>query len=378
MDDITLVSSTDSPEEVQAALTGKTVEAVKAENEAAAAAAKAAEPPPVPAAKPAADAKAETPAEPAAPANETPEQKAERERTAPWQKRLNKIQTQIDEFTEKKHQTRREAEQEELRLANLRREAAELEAKLAAGKSATPAPAAAADKTPTLSDAPSVPAPKLEDLNADGSPKFKNYEAWMDAHSEWTIAEAARRSEAVAKRAAEEARNADRARIERATADRETQNALAHYGTRLEEFKTTHADFDAVVDAAQPIAQGIVEDLGPDAFAIIDRYTTVDADNGPGIVYYLAQHPAEMERIAKLSPPLQLAALGKIDARLEAASTPARPPVAAPVTKAPEPIKPVGSSPTTSGVAPDDEDYQAYKARRNAEERAARGLPVHA
>src|SRR5687768_3251708 len=42
---------------------------------------------------------------------------------------------------------------------------------------------------------PPVPAPQLDAVDADGEPLFQNYEEYLDAHSEWTTAESARRLE---------------------------------------------------------------------------------------------------------------------------------------------------------------------------------------
>jgi len=64
----------------------------------------------------------------------------------------------------------------------------------------------------------------------------------------------------------------------------------------------------------KPTVAALKKELGPNAFATIDLYTTRDADHGPAIIHHLAQHPEELKTIARLPPVLQLAALGKLDA----------------------------------------------------------------
>lgn len=63
----------------------------------------------------------------------------------------------------------------------------------------------------------------------------------------------------------------------------------------------------------------------------------VDSPVGPHIAYFLGKNPAEALRIAKLNPIRQIAELGRIEANLTAK------PLRKNVTKAPEPVTPVGS-----------------------------------
>jgi hypothetical protein len=352
-DDITLVSSTDSDEQVAAALAGTP------------------EKPAAPATPetPAPDAPAtpEVPATPETPAGEEPAvadpdaepvvEAAKPETTS--ERRIRKIQATIDAETRRKHDASRAADAEEKRYqdAKAKREALE-----------TAPPAAATDERP-----------KLADLNEDGSPKFANYEEWLEAsHAyseskvEKTLATARAEIEASV---TQKQTAADRARIEHDTAVRVENEALASYESHLEGFKATHADFDAVLTSATEHVMELVEDFGPDVLNVVDRYAIYDADNGPAINHFLASHPDELRRIVALPIPQQLAALGKLDERLKSATpTPARTKPA--VSSAPAPIKPVGGSPTSSTVPLEDEPYPVFKARREREERVARGLPA--
>ncbi|MGH9370680.1 MAG: hypothetical protein ACRD15_04035 [Vicinamibacterales bacterium] len=213
---------------------------------------------------------------------------------------------------------------------------------------------AAEQRTSELVDHPievprAVPPPKLDETNADGTPMFGNYEDWMAAHAQWTVDEAERRL------------------IVREAATRH-QHAL---NARTEEYKKSHApDFDAVIGQARDTVQDLIDEIGPHALNIIDGFTAVDAENGPAVVYHLAQHPDEMERIARLHPRQQIAALAKIDARLGAdpkqavrRAAPTPPPRAAARTADPY---------VTESAEDDGEGYAAFKARRNKEERETR------
>lgn len=397
-DDISLVSTTDSPEDVQAALTGKPAappaEPAKPAEPAAAPAAAAASPAapaesaPVADATPAADAK---PAAPAAP--ETAEQRdarLETERKATVGRRVNRIQSQIDELTKQKHDVRRDVEGAQARKDALALEIAELERKKTALGGAAPDPATPAPGTPAATPVVDVAKdprvvsarqvlaalgaePKLDDTNADGSAKFSDYEAFVSAVGKYNRAYAT--AEAKVAQAEESAAlrfeqsQADRARVEREQANREQQETLALYSDKIEEFKQRAPDFDTVIEGAREFIEELGEERGPQVLQIVDGFTTVDAENGPAIQYHLAQHPEELRQIVALPARQQLAALARLDARLGAAlSTPAQRP-ATPVTRAPEPIKPVGGAPTASTVSPEDDDYRAYAARRNREER---------
>ena len=347
-DTITLVSTTDSAEQVQAALTGKAVEAKPAETPAA-------ETPPEPKAEP------ETPA-----ADETPEQAEERESKEASEagsrlaKRKQKFQQEIDELTRSKYAVRRDVEAEESRLSELRRQREEFE-RQAAAKPPTP-------ETPAADESE----PKLDALDDKGIAKYATYEDYLSDHAKWTKAQA----EAAARRVVEEERKVDRERIERESSTRVVHGRLAEYNTALETFKKTHADFDAAFEDAKAEVQDTLVALGPDALRVVDGYTVFDAEDGPGLTYYLLKHPDELKTVATKPPQQQLIYLARLEERIRsggaAPKAPARSP-AAPETKAPEPIKPVGSGPTATTVPSDEESYQDYKARRERDLRTRRG-----
>lgn len=68
-------------------------------------------------------------------------------------------------------------------------------------------------------------------------------------------------------------------------------------------------------------------------------HAILQSESGPDIQYYLGANPAETQRIMRLSPPMQLVELGKIEAKL-AAPAPAPKPKP-PISNAPPPIRPL-------------------------------------
>ena len=369
---ITLVSTTDPAEDVQAAMTG----APKA----------AATPPAADTPPPAVDPKAAEPTPPV----ETEAQKSARE------KRQERIQADIDELTRKKHEARRDADAEEARLKALRDELTALAAKGITTPPAAepPAPAAAKPTEPAVTVTPDRPEPQVTDTNADGSAKYANYEQYLSDHGAWTRELTKKEAAAIAaaqveayKRERDQKDAEERDRIARDAATRAATEAFAKHNAAIEEFRKTHADFDAVMGDVADVVTDMKSEYaratgqpGERLFEVIDKFTVEDASNSAALVYHLAQNPDEMRRIVRLPVPQQLIALGRLDSRLEGAAPPQPGPSAKvpPTTKAPEPIKPVGGGPTAPPVPPDEEDYQAYKARRQREERQRAGLPVNA
>ena len=360
-DTITLVSTTDSAEDVQAALTNKPAEKPAADKPAADKTGEATE------AKP-----AEKTAEKAE--AETPEQAAERESReeaseagSALAKRRAKIQASIDKDIQRKTAARLDAEAEEARLYELRRQREELETGAPQAREATKA-----EPQPTTPDGPlGRPEPQLDAVDDQGNAKYANYEAFLSDHAVWSKEEAI----LAARQVLNEKDQADRVRIERDSTNRVVNERLAVYNSNLETFKKTHADFDEAVEDAREAIQSALVGLGPNAMKVIDGYTIFDAQDGPALTYYLLKRPDELKGIAMLPPPQQLVALARLEARITPAGAKKNGPSAvAAETKAPEPIRPVGSGPTATTVPLDEESYQDYKARRARELRVKQGL----
>jgi hypothetical protein len=214
------------------------------------------------------------------------------------------------------------------RIDQLTREKADLERRLAENSAAKP------------SQQQNTPAQQPPAGKPDAA-KFDSYEAYVEALADWKLdqRETARKAEADKKAAAEAADAANKT-----------------WKERVDKTRELHADFDEVIasGATLPVSQAL-------------HTAILESDRGPELAYYLAANPAEAKRINGLSPFAQVRELGKIEAtKLSTDNAPAQP--EAKVSKAPEPISPVGKRPArTAAVKPDEMSFQEYNAWREKE-----------
>jgi hypothetical protein len=87
------------------------------------------------------------------------------------------------------------------------------------------------------------------------------------------------------------------------------------------------------------------------------QQSIMESDIGPKVAYYLASHPEEATKIAQMPPIRAVAALGRLEERLETAK--AKP------TQAPPPVQPVGSRATVSKDPGKMSDAEYAKWRKN-------------
>ncbi len=154
------------------------------------------------------------------------------------------------------------------------------------------------------------PKPKVED--------FSTLEEWADAVVDWsgrkTKFETVAETQETVKKAVDERVSADRQQ----TAE---QEILVRHVGRIEEFKKTHADFDAV-------AQKALADQVPLTQIMITH--VMHSELGPALLYHLAKNPAEAQRIATMNQGPALVALGRLEAKLEGGNTSPQPTVEQP------------------------------------------------
>lgn len=365
-DDVTITSTTDTQEQVQAALDHKT---------------------PDPAAKTPAAApvvpKVEPPAAPPTPdpvATEAAKTLAGRKKT---------LQERIDEATWEKHEHRRQAEAAAADNARLR---AENEA-LKAGKpvpGAAPAPVKPAEPPPK---------PKLADFQNDPA-VVDPYEAWTEAVSDWKAERATEKLRAELTGKIETDRKADQDRTEGERAAFANQQAMQSFSQRAQAYRAAVGGeaYDKVVtQIKQEVADGTREEQ---VYPPRLQLHVTRSEMGPALIYHFAQHPEDFREIAAMhdtAPSLMLVALGRLEGKLEATlpkpapagggtapATPATPATravdalasssiaAVPVSTAPPPPTLVGSAPSATTVPLEDMPYQDYKAMRNAAERRRR------
>ena len=346
MSDITIASTTDSMEDIRAAVEGTPppTAPVVTEQEA----------PPdaqVPDTAAPVDAPVDAPAdapvdEPADTASEADAVKPEK--PAAVRERKRDLQTRIDELTRDKYSSQRAANE-------ARSYAERLQSELDAMRSGARREETVAPTAPTTTDAE----PKSED--------FPTFEEFTRATAKWA-AKAERQALEQDTRKLDE----ERRRAYQQSQDREYQTSVetSHF-QRLDAARLDIPDFDAVVDAAIDLP------VPPPMKSVI-----MNEEQGPRLMYYLCQHPEECERIARLAPTPQLVALGRLITKIEnEVATTAAPvedtpkPVAkkaAPVSKLPPPPKTVGGGTAASTVPLDELSYAEYRDLRNQQELAKR------
>lgn len=122
---------------------------------------------------------------------------------------------------------------------------------------------------------------------------------------------------------------------------------------RVKEARKQFADYDEVLEAAEDIQ-------------VPEVLRTALIEAGPAVVYHLAKHPEEAERIANLNPVTAARELGKIEASLATAEKKAPPPQPKKPSSAPKPLSPLAGS----GNVPrsihdyDGEDFEEYESLR--------------
>lgn len=145
---------------------------------------------------------------------------------------------------------------------------------------------------------------------------------------------------------------ADQAAAEKAEAEVAEENAkiALEWQARVAAAEERYGDYNEIVMRAPA-------DGGPTVTEVMAAALT-KTDNGPDVAYWLAMHPDESVRIAGLQNQiLQYGEIMKLSGRLSAPAS--RP-------RIPKPIKPIdGNRNEPTQTNPDDEDMDAYFARRS-------------
>ena len=182
--------------------------------------------------------------------------------------------------------------------------------------------------------------PKAEEASDEPQrEKFNSYEEYIEARATWRAEKAA---EERARKILEESR-----KEETESRDKQSQEAkVREWNAKLDKARDEIEDFEEVcADSEAPVTK-------PMSDAILE------SDKGPLIAYYLAKNPEEAERISKLSPSKQAAAIVNLEDKV---SRPVKQP-----SKAPDPIRPVGQK-AEVGKDPTrmtDEEYSAWRRER--------------
>jgi hypothetical protein len=270
----------------------------------------------------------------------------------------------------------REIGRREAQIAELEKRVAATAAAAAPPQNGNHAPAAAkpaAEEAHTAKpngEAKEPPRPKEED--------FKTYSEFVEALADWKTD---RKLEAREAKSAEERARADAENKGKAITD-------AH-AARVDEAKTRYPDWDKAF-------KGLDDNSFTDPMVVF----IFESEKGPDVTHYLATHRDELERIGKLSPVRQVAALSKIEDQFgdagegekprdeeeeeedkpgkkpddddeeEEERKPAKP--APRASKAPPPVKASGGRGAPDDGMPDPKDFAAYAAW--SKRQAAKGV----
>ena len=260
----------------------------------------------------------QTPAADSAPAGT--EAAASGDDTSNWTK---KAQERYDTLTREKYEALSARDRERYRSEQMERELQELKAKAAA-------------KTETV--APSGDFPTLEKYNWDEG-KF---------------------NAAVAEHAARIAREQTQAEFAAERKRQQEETANKSWKSKESEFVKSKPDYETKVLRHPDDGGPVISSNMADAIR--------SSDMGPAIAYYLAENRDRSAAIAELSPIAQIREIGRIEAKLEAAKAPPKPPV----SQAPAPAPTVTATEAVVEKDPSnmsDAEFAKWRRRQIAQRR---------
>lgn len=340
-DEVTITSTTNTPNEVRAAL-GMKPEAPVAVT------------PPANPETPVAEA-VETPVK----AEPTPDTKAEDAAAGDAAKTLAKrrgtLQDRLDRLTREKLTAREEA-------AALRREVEALKA----AKAPTSTPSLAETKTEPVVEA--KPEPKQED--------FEEFNDYLKARSLYDRQVAKEEAKAEMRAEIQRQREADKREADQARDAAAVQEQQTAFNARMNEARKRHPDLDEVLEQNTNVPVSATM-----------KAAIHNEEYGAELLYYWATHATEADEIAALNPAQALKAIGKLEARYEAGTlfndatdddapetlaegVAVRKGEKVPVSKAPAPPTRVGGGAAAVAKDPEKMTQKEYNAMRDAQIRA--------
>ena len=218
------------------------------------------------------------------------------------------------------------------RIDRLTRENAELQKRLEALEQRAAPPASPSVETPAVPGRPD-----LKD--------FKTLEEYTEALTDWKL-----NQREAQKRADDEKRAVQ-------TAAQALQDSWA---AKDQAAAQAHPDYRELMDSTEiPVGPGV----------LAARQALLEEENGAEILYHLASHPAELKRIAALSPAKAILEIGKLAVSLAPSSSPENPqPKVSSAPKPPPPL-PRGTTRTADNVYDDDtaRDWKRWVKVREAQ-----------
>lgn len=145
--------------------------------------------------------------------------------------------------------------------------------------------------------------------------QFGSYEEFIEARATW-------RAEKAAEAKAQKILDENRQKSEQERTKGEHEKLTRAWNAQVEKARDELEDFDEVCAESEAVVTPKMSEA------------ILESDKGAMIAYYLAKNPGEADRISKLAPSKQVAAIVALEDKV---TKPAKQP-----SKAPEPIKPVG------------------------------------
>jgi hypothetical protein len=179
-----------------------------------------------------------------------------------------------------------------------------------------------------------------ESAKADKAPVRSEF----DSYEDFVEARALHVARAETKKEMEAFRSESRKEKEDTTRAQAQKEFSVRVASVIEAGQKAYPDFDAAVNEA--VEDGLIPVKGPLYEAIMD------SDMGEKLVYHLAKHPAEAERINKLGPLAQIRELGKLEDKLSAKKEPR------------ETMEPIGGRTTNASGLRDDMSMEAFSKMR--------------
>ena len=290
---------------------------------------------------------------------EVEDAKPDKDLTKP--KRKGGFQKKIDKLTEEKYRAQAEIDRRD-------RELAELRAKLN--------PAKPDDTKPEKPASTLRARPKLSDTKPDGTPKYTDYDSFLEDQGAWfdeSVAAARDEAKLTAKAEHDRLKAEEKAEAARLKAADDDTKLKASWTERQNAAKVLHADYDTVVLQNESLQ------ISP-----VMHYLMFTHPLGAELAYWAGSNPDKYAAIHQLSQEQQFVGLGGVLRDLErdadahksepSDATPAKPRVKA--SKAPKPAAPKPAGKTGATVKDDaywaNAPYDEYKAHMDAKEAAAK------
>jgi hypothetical protein len=193
-----------------------------------------------------------------------------------------------------------------------------------------------------------APVAEVKDVPKPKPEQFASYEEFTEALAGWKLEE----------KLGKIRKDDDDART--AKTQQDAANAVIQkYNERLTDAKERYDDFDDVVGKTTQVPEGAVRAI-------------IQLENGPDVAYYLGQHPEICKKLMGMDQIAAIAEVGKISQALvpnEEVEEEAPHPAQRIMTRAKEPIRPVGASSTKSSVPIDEMPYNEYRRIRDKQEK---------